>query len=1139
MSSAANAQLPTPLMAADGVVLMDAFEAILKGALESQVAVGLVAAPIAPRLAGLARAAAGEAAQRLLARHQTELSLGGDGARAVSVALTALRAGRSAVAVVPAADLVPAVDALAFAGAAFRAPDHGLVVLLEDDPVGAPMACPRRLAHDAGLAILEPADLAELRDAIESGVRLSRAGQAPVAVVVHHAMLSAIETVPARPNRVVSGVDELILQRRQRLRGADAGDLLRVARRLELNAITSLPSPGEREVVGFVTVGLAARALQHVLDELGLAGRVPVLRLGLVHPVDEAVLQRFADRVQRIVVLEPRPGSVASFLLEAADALRLRGVRVPPIASREVPVVDGAAGTPSGGGGFAAATHDLATAPGVFAPDDATRPSILARRVLPLLHAVRPSLAVGGRLVARDAWLESLEVPPRSLEVGVAGAERLVRAALHEAAEELRARAVESAGAEVVEGGARALVVDALPPRADSDDILVAEVHPRRRFLREGAEAVRQAARDGRRRLLVVIDVGGSGDVDLARLADSATPTGLADRVRVLRGDANDRAEMRERMLEAAQGAPVTILVLADGPPARLGAEAIERSLAERDRLGYQQQQRLVWAADIACEIRPPSLVALLDKAEEEGAAALEGGFTVEDLGMRVESLQLKAFALSEQVEVVRTKPPITAYSRGAAGIVPPRAVHAAQGVWRAHLAGIRGGAPGTVARILAEAGRAMGYRVEIAANDEPVGRGRRAWAQVLFVRLREGDARAPRTAGIPYGEADLLLGPDGVETLRALGPDPVLRVAGPTRTAIVANDGPLEDQIDDQRIAACGRLAEAVERIGLADASSVDDYASLCRTNLLSERLVDVALLGVAFQRGLVPVSIEAVEQALRRGESWGFGRSLEAFNFGRRLASGGLVRRALEEREPLERLIRRLALELVRERFGGRRRAERFALSASGVAASFARFGDGEEADRAARAAVTALHRSIVWGGTRMMRRFEALLSALLAADPSGALAVVSVEPLANAVLVRDLLYVLAMSTSLEQRRRIRERLGVRASHGDTLERRFLTRFELLAGTRRYRLDLRSSDWPSEVVRLLRPIVPAAFRGESRAQEVRAYAIALAERAARGFAEDPAHWLGCMRRFAMLAADGGLREIGAAELRAGVEGL
>jgi hypothetical protein len=67
---------------------------------------------------------------------------------------------------------------------------------------------------------------------------------------------------------------------------------------------------------------------------------------------------------------------------------------------------------------------------------------------------------------------------------------------------------------------------------------------------------------------------------------------------------------------------------------------------------------------------------------------------------------------------------------------------------------------------------------VEIASNDEPCGRGRRAWAQVLFVRMRGNDARAPRTASIPYGEADLVLGVDGVETLRALGPDASLRVA-------------------------------------------------------------------------------------------------------------------------------------------------------------------------------------------------------------------------------------------------------------------------------------------------------------------------------------------------------------------------
>ena len=71
------------------------------------------------------------------------------------------------------------------------------------------------------------------------------------------------------------------------------------------------------------------------------------------------------------------------------------------------------------------------------------------------------------------------------------------------------------------------------------------------------------------------------------------------------------------------------------------------------------------------------------------------------------------------------------------------------------------------------------------------------------------------------------------------------------------------------------------------------------------------------------MPVSVEAIEQALRNAEQRGFGRSFEAFSFGRRLEAGAVLRRTVEDREPIERLVRRLALELVRERFGGSRRA------------------------------------------------------------------------------------------------------------------------------------------------------------------------------------------------------------------------
>ena len=1111
---------PTPLHVADGPVFMPAVEAILKGVLESPVAVGLVAAGSSNRWASLLPTAEQDAVQKLLARHQTEVVVGGDGARAVTLALAAVRARRSAVAMVPAWDLVGALDALRAAKTAFNDPEHGLAVIIEDDPVGEPQICPRRLARDAGLAIVEPGDLSGLRDSIEQALRLSRAGVVPVAIVVHRVLFESCETILARPNRVVSGVDELILQRKLRpvSRGVDAGDLMRVARRFELNVATSLPSPGEREVIGFIAVGACERALAHVLEELGLAGRVPVLRLGLVSPVDDSILQRLLDRVQQVVVLEPRPGSVASFVIEAADLLRRRGARVPPIASRELP--------PRADGEVP-----------FLRPGDAVRASLLVRRIIHLLHAVRPSLDVAARLESRDEELESMPVPPRDSGLGTPGAFRLVQQLLLELDQELRSRGMEEETG--VPPAPRLLSLEALPTRGDAGERVVAEVYSRRRFLREGVEAIQQAAWDGINRLIVVVDVGGTGDADLARLADAAIPAGASGRVRVVRADINDRAGLREKLLSAIDAPGVHVVVASDGPPSRLDPEAIERLFVERDRLGYQPQQRLVWSADIACEIRPPAIAGLLDDAEEQGATPIQGSFTTEDLGVRVDGPRFRAMTISEQVEVVRTKPPITAYSRGAIGLATPRPVHAEQGVYRAHIAGLRGPMPGLVASILAGAGRAMGYRVEIASSDETCGRARRAWAQVLFVRMRGNDGRAPRTASIPYGEADLVLGVDGVETLRALGPDAALRVASPVRTAVVANDGPLEDQFDEERVAACSALVGVVERVALATNSSVDDYASLCRTNLLSERLVDVALLGLAFQRGLVPVSLEAIEGAVRAMEVRGFGRSFEAFSFGRRLESGAVVRRAVEEREPVERLVRRLALELVRERFGGSRRAERYALSAGTLALAFARLGDGEEVDRATRAVVTALHRSIVWGGTRMMYVYERLMNGLLKSDPSGDLAVIAAEPLADALLVRDLMYVLSMSTSLEQRRRIRERLGVRASHGDALERRFLSRFEFLVGTKRYRLDFRSSDWPAEVVRILRPVVPWPFRGDARGQEVRAYAISLAERAAKGFSDDPAHWAMCMRRFAMLASDGGLRTLGAAELRASIEGL
>jgi hypothetical protein len=127
------------------------------------------------------------------------------------------------------------------------------------------------------------------------------------------------------------------------------------------------------------------------------------------------------------------------------------------------------------------------------------------------------------------------------------------------------------------------------------------------------------------------------------------------------------------------------------------------------------------------------------------------------------------------------------------AATLPPRPVHAREGRWRCHIAGYRGDPPGIAVLALCEAGRAMGYRVQSIYHPTPIGPGRRAWGQVLFTGQDSGPDARVHSPQCPYGEADLILGFDAVETLRALGPDPYLRVAAPDKTYIVANLGAFE----------------------------------------------------------------------------------------------------------------------------------------------------------------------------------------------------------------------------------------------------------------------------------------------------------------------------------------------------------
>jgi hypothetical protein len=146
--------------------------------------------------------------------------------------------------------------------------------------------------------------------------------------------------------------------------------------------------------------------------------------------------------------------------------------------------------------------------------------------------------------------------------------------------------------------------------------------------------------------------------------------------------------------------------------------------------------------------------------------------------------------------------------------------------------------------------------------------------------------------------------------------------------------------------------------------------------------------------------------------------------------------------------------------------------------------------------------------------------------------------VLPLAEAMLIRDPIYIATMATSREEVRRLRRLLNVRRSRGDEMKQRYLTRFELVALRRRIRLQLRTSDWPLWMLSSFRRLVPARWRGSRAAREVRWIVETAVERAAQGAATDYERWAEVMGRLHAAAAGGRLRGMPPAEVAALVDG-
>ena len=844
---------------------------------------------------------------------------------------------------------------------------------------------------------------------------------------------------------------------------------------------------------------------------LGVEGRLPTLHLALTHPVDEAALERLMLRCRAVVVLEPPGQLVEMRLVRLAQRLSQEG--------REPALVWGK------------------MLPGGEAPRRLVHPSPLARALAPLIEGLVPGTPLRVRLNPSPAPIPlHLEQPV----FGDRGHASELRQHLETAISEMDAE--DDEGTPEVDAAAEPvrwwLEGRWFGPREGRT--VMAEVWPESLFRRVGAAAVRQAGSDGGSWLMVVAAGPPPSGGDIDGMVTGAIPAAHADRLRVVRRSGGMLGDMHRATREASVFPGLTVLIVEDGPPPRFDASSIERTIRAIDRVGYQQVQRITWPADRACVIRQPAGMKRLELRLVEEVAAAKTTSGVDTVSLRwPPRLGGRIHPLVEQVEVHRTQPP----RRGIGSDEPPRNpefLHASQPVWYAHLAGVRGGGGGVVGQVLERAAVAAGYHVELTVDPTPIGPGRRAGAQIVFSRPSNEQERASVPPIVPWGEADLLLGYDRGAWLRAVDPDGPLQVASPGRTSVLVNTGLFDDEVD--RIDDVAEQAEALEahllKIGRPDGVLAADLTDVCRYRFHNERLADVVLLGLAWQSGAIPLSLDTMHRAMGHVQQEGTARLKEAFEYGREawLDPESMLRPQERVVEPGRRSVRRYRLMLAKGRVAGGDRAGRFRRLAGRALEDVPGLLETAPGRDAHRDFVVALRRCVTWGGFEMAERFADRIIALYRADRGDtgrALVRAAVLPLAEALLIRDAVYIASMAIGGEHRRQTRQRLNVRRGRGDHITVRYLTRLECTIVRWRLRVDLRTSDWMAHVLAAMRFVLPHRLRGRRGQRHVRRLVTEVIMQATSAPPEEYEQWRAALEHLHEYALDGRLRRISPAALR------
>jgi indolepyruvate ferredoxin oxidoreductase len=995
-----------------------------------------------------------------------------------------------------------------------RKPGGGALVIVGDDPWNETTQInsdSRYLFQHMNMPVLEPSTFQELKDWIRDGFELSGLADLYLGYVITTNQADGGGVVRCRPNlypainrhqRTVlsSGrmpVDELVMipphtSWREATLGARFERLMADVRRRGLNQV-HWSEGGSR--VGFISSGLPFCYLSQALRDMGLEGRYPVLKFGLTFPLDEALLVDFASRLDQIYVVEEKRGFVEAqavgMLQRALQAGRLK--KMPAVWGKRFP--EDRDGVPAVRGINASILVEK------LAP-------LLDGRTLPAPPEAKPAWQDAARVVRETAGFE-VKIPVRTPTFCPGCPHRdssTVTKAIKkdfQDAEYMR----KTHGREPIDvifhgesgchsmlqfepnvglmqnysgmglGGGTGSGID--PFITNKQVVFLGDST----FFHSGMLAVSDSIKNRQDITYIILE-----NKTTAMTGHQPTPgsevdvmyrkTFAQDIEHVIRGMARNEVPLFRvnPAYRDSYRALVEDTILKDGVKVIIadkecGITYQRRVRREQKRVlraqGYLPEERAVNITPEVCEhcLECTNATGCPGLSVEE---TLHGPKIVTDKSLCVADGACAKGKVCPSFEelVIRRKQPPAALPEPKVSDLPLPAVRKVDDIWFCYTAAVGGMGAGVVTGILVRAGIRQGYHVLFADKKGLAIRNGGVYGHVIFSATDRFLSPV-----IPYGRADLLLGIDILEAARGLDPKVNLRVASPDRTVAVVNTHKMPTVrtllgTDDFRPE---DLEALVRRYTRGDRALALDFANISEEYFGNKLYANVLILGAAFQKGLLPLSLENLSEAIRATvpgheleenlRALQLGRAIAAdpakyARFGRRLPG---YWETLEDREGLLR----------RGRLNGKRLAREYRKTVEEAV----RWIDLDDLSRAKLAQY--IYDLIQFDGLAYAQRYVQRLWAVYKKDQKArgfAATRAVMDNLHKVMVIKDEVYVAHLLTSEEKFRRDRERYRLDESRGDTVEYVHLNRPQFTLFGRDFEFDIRTKNWQLRIMKHLR---------------------------------------------------------------------